>query len=70
MNLLNLILSAIISVIVSYFSINNTLNEKCKLKTFIVYTLVLSSLIFITCTFFEGITKLTLNINSKPLKAK
>lgn len=62
MNLLNLILSAIISVIVSYFSINNTLNEKCKLKTFIVYTLVLSSLIFITCTFFEGITKLTLNI--------
>ena len=62
MNLLNLILSAIISVIVSYFSINNTLNEKCKLKIFIVYTLVLSPLIFITCTFFEGITKLTLNI--------
>lgn len=62
MNLLNLILSAVISVIVSYFSINNILNEKCKLKTFMVYTLVLSPLIFITCTFFEGITKLTLNI--------
>lgn len=53
MNLLNLILSAVISVIVSYFSINNILNEKCKLKTFMVYTLVLSPLIFITCTFFE-----------------
>ena len=62
MNLLNVILSAVISVIVSYFSINNILNEKCKLKTFMVYTLVLSPLIFITCTFFEGITKLILNI--------
>ena len=62
MNLLNVILSAVISVIVSYFSINNILNEKYKLKTFIVYVFVLIPLIFITCTFFDGITKLTLNI--------
>ena len=62
MNLLNLILSAVISVIVSYFSINNISEEKFKLKSFIIYVVMLSPLIFITCTFFEGISKLILNI--------
>lgn len=62
MNLLNVILSAVISVIVSYFSINNISEEKFKLKSFIIYVVMLSPLIFITCTFFEGISKLILNI--------
>lgn len=62
MNLLNLILSVIVSVVVSYFSIKNVSKEKFNLKAFIIYLLILIPLLIISCVYFEGITKLILNI--------
>lgn len=62
MNLLNLILSVIISVVVSYFSIKNISKEKFNLKSFIIYLIILIPLLIISCFYFDGITKLILNI--------
>lgn len=62
MNLLNVILSVIISVVVSYFSIKNISKEKFDLKSFIIYLMILIPLLIISCLYFNGITKLILNI--------
>lgn len=62
MNLLITIISVIISVVVSYFSIKNISKEKFNLKSFIIYLVILIPLLIISCIYFVGITKLILNI--------
>lgn len=62
MNLLNVILSSIIAVIVSYFSILNLSNVKFDLKDFIKYNILLIPLLIVSCIFFDGATRLLLNI--------
>lgn len=62
MNLLNVILSAVLSGIMSYVAIINMSNEKFKLKNFIIYLIMFLPLLLIVYLYFTGITKLILNI--------
>lgn len=62
MNLLNLILSGFVSGTISYFSILNISKSKIDLRKFIIYIFILIPLLIFSCIFFEGITRLILNI--------
>lgn len=62
MNLLNVILSAVLSGIMSYVAIINMSSEKFKLKNFIIYLIMFLPLLLIVYLYFTGITKLILNI--------
>lgn len=62
MNLLNVILSAVLSGIMSYVAIINMSNEKFKLKNFIIYLIIFLPLLLTTYIIFSGITKLVLSI--------
>lgn len=62
MNLLNVILSAVLSGIMSYIAIINMSSEKFKVKDFIVYLLIFLPLLLIIHVYFNGITKLVLSI--------
>lgn len=67
MNVLNVVLSGIISVIVSYFTIINMAgknNINNNFKNIIVYFLILISFILLTCFSFVGIPKLIINITA------
>lgn len=62
MNLLNVILSSVIAVIVSYFSILNLSKNTFNIKRFITYIFILIPLLIISYIFFNGITRIILNI--------
>lgn len=62
MNLLNLILSGIVSGTMSYFSILNISNSKKNFHEFIIYFIIFVPLLLILYEFFYGITRLILNI--------
>lgn len=62
MNLLNVILSSVITVIISYFSILNLSNDKFDLKKFVIYVILLIPLLIVSCIFFDGMTRIVLNI--------
>lgn len=62
MNLLNLILSGIVSGTMSYFSIKNLSKFKYNLKSMIVYMLFLIPCLLLIYAFFDGITRIVLNI--------
>ena len=62
MNLLNLILSGIVSGTMSYFSILNISNSKKSFHKFIIYFIIFVPLLLISYEFFYGITRLILNI--------
>ena len=62
MNLLNLILSGIVSGTMSYFSILNISNSKKNFHEFIIYFIIFVPLLLISYEFFYGITRLILNI--------
>lgn len=62
MNLLITIISVIISVVISYFSIKNISKEQFNSKSFLIYLTILIPLLIISCIHFVGITKLILNI--------
>lgn len=62
MNLLNLILSGIVSGTMSYFSILNISNSKKNFREFIIYFLIFVPLLLMSYEFFSGITRLILNI--------
>lgn len=62
MNLLNVILSSVIAVIISYFSILNLSNDKFDLKKFVIYVILLIPLLIVSCIFFDGMTQIVLNI--------
>ena len=62
MNLLNVILSSVIAVIISYFSILNLSNDKFDLKKFVIYVILLIPLLIVSCIFFDGMTRIVLNI--------
>lgn len=62
MNLLNVILSAVLSGVMSYVAIINMSNEKFKLKNFIIYLIIFLPLLLTTYIIFSGITKLVLSI--------
>ncbi len=67
MNVLNVVLSGIISVIVSYFTIINMAgknNINNNFKNIIVYFLILFPFILLTCFSFVGIPKLIINITA------
>lgn len=67
MNVLNVVLSGIISVIVSYFTIINMAgknNINNNFKNIIVYFLILIPFILLTCFSFVGIPKLIINITA------
>ena len=58
MNLLNLILSAVLSGIMSYVAIVNISGKTQNLKSFISYLLIFLPLLFIPYIFFSDVTKL------------
>lgn len=62
MNLLNLILSGIVSCIFSYLSIMSLSNTKINYKKFLIYFLFFIPTILLTYLYFDGITRLALNI--------
>lgn len=62
MNLLNLILSGIVSGTMSYFSIKNLSKIKFDVKNMLTYVLILIPLLLIVYICFDGITRLLLNI--------
>lgn len=62
MNLLNLILSAVLSGITSYVAIVNISGKTKNLKSFISYLLIFLPLLFIPYIFFSDVTKLILSI--------
>lgn len=62
MNVLNVVLSVLVTGIISYFSILNISNSKGNKKIFFVYMSVFIPLLIIACLFFTGIPKLILNI--------
>lgn len=62
MNLLNLILSAVLSGIMSYVAIVNISGKTKNLKSFISYLLIFLPLLFILYIFFSDVTKLILSI--------
>ena len=62
MNLLNLILSGIVSGTMSYFSILNISNSRKDYKKLIIYFFIFVPLLLISHEFFSGITRLFLNI--------
>lgn len=62
MNILNVVLSVLVTGIISYFSILNISNSKGNKKIFFVYMSVFIPLLIIACLFFTGIPKLILNI--------
>lgn len=67
MNVLNVVLSGVISVIVSYFTIINMAgknNINNNFKNIIVYFLILIPFILLTCFSFVGIPKLIINITA------
>lgn len=67
MNILNVVLSGIVSVIISYFTIINMAgknNINNNFKNIIVYFLILIQFILLTCFSFVGIPKLIINITA------
>lgn len=62
MNLLNLILSAVLSGIMLYVAIVNISGKTKNLKSFISYLLIFLPLLFIPYIFFSDVTKLILSI--------
>lgn len=62
MNLLNLILSGIVSGTMSYFSIKNLSKNKFDVKNMIIYILFLIPCLLLIYVFFDGITRIVLNI--------
>lgn len=62
MNLLNVILSAVLSGIMSYVAIVNISGKTKNLKSFISYLLIFLPLLFIPYIFFSDVTKLILSI--------
>ncbi len=67
MNVLNVVLSGIVSVIISYFTIINMAgknNINNNFKNIIVYFLILIPFILLTCFSFVGIPKLIINITA------
>lgn len=62
MNLLNLILSGIVSGTMSYFSILNISDSKKNFREFLIYFFIFVPLLLISYEFFSGITRLILNI--------
>lgn len=62
MNLLNVILSAVLSGIMSYVVIVNLSKEKMKKIDFIIYLLIFIPLLLVIHICFSGISKLILNI--------
>ena len=62
MNLLNLILSTVLSGIMSYVAIVNISGKTKNLKSFISYLLIFLPLLFIPYIFFSDVTKLILSI--------
>ena len=62
MNLLNLILSGIVSGTMSYFSMLNLSKDKFNVKNMIIYILFLIPCLLLIYAFFDGITRIVLNI--------
>lgn len=62
MNLLNLILSAVLSGIMSYVAIVNISGKTKNLKSFISYLLIFLPLLFIPYIFFSDVTKFIISI--------
>lgn len=62
MNLLNLILSGIVSCLFSYFSIISLSKTKINYKKLLIYFIFFIPTILLTYLYFEGITRLALNI--------
>ncbi|MBP3635508.1 MAG: GHKL domain-containing protein [Bacilli bacterium] len=62
MNIINVILSDIITSVSIIFSIRNITKIKIELKSILLFILIMLPLGVITCTFFDGVTKLIFNI--------
>ncbi len=62
MNVLNVVLSGIVSVIISYFTIRNFSGEKYDFHDFVIYSIIFIIFLIINCFIFDGITRLLLNI--------
>lgn len=62
MNWLNLVLSGVVSAFMPILVISNITKEKTKMKDIIVFALITIPLLMINYLYFDGITRLILNI--------
>lgn len=62
MNVLNVVLSGIVSGIISYFSIINFSKRNFSMKNMIIYFFTLIPLLILSYIYFNGISRLILNI--------
>lgn len=62
MNWLNLVLSGVVSAFMPMLVVSNITNEKLKMKDIIVFALITIPLLMVNYLYFDGITRLILNI--------
>ena len=62
MNWLNLVLSCFISSLIGIISVSSFSNEKSKFKSILIFVLISFPLLILNCMYFDGITRLILNI--------
>lgn len=62
MNWLNLVLSCFISSLIGIISVSSFSNEKSKFKNILKFALISFPLLILNCMYFDGITRLILNI--------
>lgn len=62
MNIINVILSAMITYIFIIFSINNIVKQKINFKMFLKFFIVMLIFGLIICLYFDGISRIILNI--------
>lgn len=62
MNILNVVLSGIVSGIISYFSIINFSKRNFSMKNMIIYFFSLIPLLILSYIYFNGISRLILNV--------
>ena len=62
MNWLNLVLSGVVSAFMPILVVSNITKEKTKMKDIIVFALITIPLLMINYLYFDGITRLILNI--------
>ncbi len=62
MNWLNIVLSCFISSLIGIISVSSFSNEKSKFKSILIFVLISFPLLILNCMYFDGITRLILNI--------
>ena len=62
MNWLNLVLSGVVSAFIPLFVVSNITKEQIKFKSIIIFSIITMPLLLINYYFFDGVTRLLINI--------